>query len=665
MFLLPFTALMLILGITMCRNGSIVRGIVNGWLYFTAIVWGTTELFSLFHGWNKISVAVTWFIAIFVCGYIIFRLKIIINIHELPRRGNAYRQIWESNKGYLRTFLIFGIIVLGLATLRSQSNVDSMVYHLPRIMHWIQNKSVGHYAAGRDLQIRYPALSEYLVAQILILGGSDRLANLVQTGAYFASAMVVYGISRRLAVQRKTAFFAALIYLFTPMALAQSFTTQTDDIAGLFLLVFVYQILDFIRQDKLIMDRKGLLTGIRLAANVMFGYLCKPTVCFAMVVFFLWMCVVRIIKKDSILVLTKYVVVGIITAGIIYMPLCYKSYQTYIRPYQVEKQTQNGKESDEKLEEDALLYEAANALAPDNANVVDAITDIKEFMMVCVQNLARNSTSACFPKWNEWIESGVNRFAQMIGKSAAKFSVPKGRLFTYSDTATNPITMFLTLGMVICLVFRISRPQKEQLVFIICAIVSLIIQCGFMGYTPYRTRYLVGVMAVLCVAVAVTVDSMKVTEMTKVNISIFLIAISTINVVNILSYETSNVRESFRGGSDHQYFVENTEYEYAYSQMMEHINNNQYTRIGIDGGVYYEYILWACIDNLQRLENVNLVNSAFGIYEDRTYEPECIIKTNADGMKQGEILRCHGVEYMCEWSISDGMTVYSVCIPVD
>lgn len=666
MFFLPVISLILLVIVFLYKYRDWTSGIASGWLCFTAIAWGMAEIFSLFQVWTKWTVFAGWLVAAAVCVYFIIKKSVIKEIRFQFKYNDIYKNVWKENKGFLSLILIVGFVIGILAILRSQSNVDSMVYHLPRIMHWIQNKSVGHYATGTDLQVRYPALAEYLVAQILILGASDRLANFFQMWGYFASAMMIYGISRKLGVSRKVAFLPSLIYMFMPMALAQSFTTQTDNIACLFLLVYLHLIIGFIRKDRLLMDNEGFGAGIKLAASVMFGYLCKPTICFAMLVFFVWMCIRRLCQRDSIAVLLKYVVVGGMTAIILYLPLCYKSYQTYIKPYQTSINEETAKETNESEgKEDFVVANAANALAPDNFNVINAIKDPSEFVMTCIQNVGRNSMSESFPKWNEWVEEAVVRSGNILGKDTSRFSIPKGRLFTYCDTATNPVIMFVLAGAIICIAFKVSRLNKEQLLFSICAILSFFIQCGLMGYTPYRTRYLVGVMAILSIMVALVVDNLRVNKATKVNVAVFIIALASVGAMNALGYEVANVKDGFQGESDHQYFVENDEYETVYRQLVEHINNNHYTQIGIVENVYYEYILWACIDGLKRLESVNLQNSPLGIYEDLEYRPECVVRVDDGEIQIDEEIQCHGKNYVCEWTNFDGINYYAVYAPVE
>ena len=75
------------------------------------------------------------------------------------------------------------------------------------------------------------------------------------------------------------------------------------------------------------MGREGALSAVYLSSSVMFGYLTKPTVCFAMVVFFVWMCFVRMVRRDRIKVLMQYVLIGAVTAGVLLLPDALRTYR--------------------------------------------------------------------------------------------------------------------------------------------------------------------------------------------------------------------------------------------------------------------------------------------------------------------------------------------------
>lgn len=643
MFVLPIIVFVLILTIQQQKKQNIVRSFADTWLLFTCCVWSTTELLSLFKLWNIWTVSFAWLVII--AALVWYGIK-----HHTLCFATEKISTFIRDKEYKKycVFVIFGLIIFIPSLLRSTNNVDSMIYHLPRIMHWIQNGSVGHYATGCELQIRYPALSEYFVGQVLVLGGHDRLANLVQTFAYFGSGLLIYGIARRLNVSKNIALVIPFIYWFMPMAMAQTFSTQTDDIACLFLLVYLYFVLDFIQAEKLQFQNKNIFDAIRLASSVMFGYLCKPTICFTMVVFFVWMCIKRLMKKDSFSVLLKYVLVGCITVVIIYMPLMQKTIVTYKLNEEKTEAYIEGVEPEGMDMTPHAVKQANNTLAPDSSVVKTAIANPKLFAITCIKNLARNSTSICFPFWNQWLLSHQEAW-EIEGQPY--FDIQSERNLFYQDTASAPLIMFCSFLTLLMVLFRISKTNKEQTVFIICALLSLIIQCGLMGFSHFRTRYLVGVMAILCIAIGITIENIRLKKEYRMSIVLGVLSFGVIGAANTYHYEVKNTIDSFKGGDVHRYFLENYLPEEGHEKLVGYINSAGYTKVGIYDEFAYEYILWQKISDLERLECVMLQEEIYGVYEDFSFVPECIIKQQSivEPMNADEIIICHGREYQFAW----------------
>lgn len=671
LLLLPIFSCILLYLIFYGRSHDFARSLANSWLCIVLFVWCVTEGLSFFHIWTKTGVVISWIIILVFLGAAFFQKNLLSDLKQYFRGSGKCQKIYNEYGKILFLLIFFWFFVLVTAVLSSQSNVDSLKYHLPRIMHWIQNKSVGYYATNTDLQVRYPALSEYLVSQIYMLCTNDRMANLVQTGAYICSGIMVFGISRKLGVTVRFSFAALTIYYMMPMAIAQLYTTQTDIIAGMFLLVYVYFILDLVKAKDLGKGWQAGVTGTRLAVSVMLGYLCKPTICFVMIVFFFWMCIVRLCRRDRMVVLLQYMIIGGVTAIILYTPLFIKSYQTYrVQPSisateeEIKTEDPNTIKTQENEKNTNFVKSAGNALAPDSFNVVNALKSPSEFILTCVKNLGRNSSSICFPKWNDFIVKAVFKIGEILDGDVSNFQIQQKSIrFFDRDTASNPsIMLFWVLGT-LCVVFRVSRTNKEQTIYAICAGIGLLIQCGLMGFTMFRTRYLVGAMAVLCPFFACVLEKIRFNLENKKKIMTMLITIGCFGAINTFWFALALVKDGFGGSSMHQYFQENDN-EFAYQQILEFINENEYKKIGVTGILELEYVLWQEIDDLERLEWVNVQKEFLTKYEDINYSPDCIIMESIDAVDIGTRLECHGIVYECIWETKGYENYYSGYIPV-
>ena len=71
-----------------------------------------------------------------------------------------------------------------------------MSYHMPRVMHWIQNQNVDFYPTSTTRQLYVSPFSEYVILHLQLIVNGDRLANLVQWFSMFGSLIGVSLIAR-------------------------------------------------------------------------------------------------------------------------------------------------------------------------------------------------------------------------------------------------------------------------------------------------------------------------------------------------------------------------------------------------------------------------------------------------------------------------------------
>jgi hypothetical protein len=91
------------------------------------------------------------------------------------------------------------IALVGAVALLSPPNTwDAMQYHLPRIVHWLQNRSVALYPTHELKQLHMAPGAEYLMLQLHALWGGDRLDNLMQWFAMLGSVVGVSVLARSL-----------------------------------------------------------------------------------------------------------------------------------------------------------------------------------------------------------------------------------------------------------------------------------------------------------------------------------------------------------------------------------------------------------------------------------------------------------------------------------
>jgi len=142
---------------------------------------------------------------------------------------------------FLGTSLIF-ITVMTLAMVAYQyppNNHDSMTYHMARIAHWQQERSVAPYPSNIIWQIQWQPFAEFIITHLQILSSSDWYANFVQLFALLLCAIAVSEIAAKLGAGKKTQLTAALISIAIPTGLLEATTTQNDYVVAAWLTIFI------------------------------------------------------------------------------------------------------------------------------------------------------------------------------------------------------------------------------------------------------------------------------------------------------------------------------------------------------------------------------------------------------------------------------------------
>ena len=214
----------------------------DSWLA-ASICWGVaiavfTEALGLAHLISRGALLVTW-----------SAFAIVLALGEgdggAARRGTSLTFGRWRKDGTLRDPLVTGLLVVFallamLAILAPPNNWDSMVYHMGRVVHWMQNRSVDHYPTSIDRQLYLGPWTEFAILHFQVLTGGDRWANLVQWMAMPGCAIAASLIARQLGAASPAQLTAAVVVAATPVAILESTSTQTDLTVAFWLACFVY-----------------------------------------------------------------------------------------------------------------------------------------------------------------------------------------------------------------------------------------------------------------------------------------------------------------------------------------------------------------------------------------------------------------------------------------
>jgi hypothetical protein len=216
----------------------------------TSIIWGTylvlgTELLSLFHAINQLTLVIVWLIPILAGLVIIVRLHKSGEVLILPHLS------FSRNVGdiLLLAGLLFILCTTALiAWLAPPQTWDSLNYHMPRVAQWAQNHSVWHYITGIDWQNSMSPGAEFAILHFYVLAGSDRLANFVQWMAMFGSLVAVSWVARQLGADKLGQFLAMIVAATTPTGIIQVTSTMTDFVVAFWVLCAASEVLNMLKE---------------------------------------------------------------------------------------------------------------------------------------------------------------------------------------------------------------------------------------------------------------------------------------------------------------------------------------------------------------------------------------------------------------------------------
>lgn len=512
---------------------------------------------------------------------------------------------------YYGVLLVIAMVVLGLSLITTPHNWDSMTYHLPRIAHWAQNRSVAHYATNSIRQACSPVLAEFVNLHVYILcRGHDQLFNLLQGVSYLTCAAAAGAIAGRLSCGRPFRFLSMLLFLSMPIAYAEALTTQVDNFAAVWLLFFVYRLLDYVdvnkamRFDKVTVFRVGTM-GLCVA----WGYLAKPSVCVGMVVFALWLLLVCIRRRDRLRDLSGIFFSALPCVAIPMAPEILRNFETF------------------------------GAYASPEAGAAQLVgTGNPAYLAVnMIKNLSFNMPVP-------FIKNGHEYFAEIARKAAAVLRVEldavsiseNGREYMLQeagnygcDTAVNPMVFWLFLFCVLWAVLGFGRKKWTGCVrgYFVTASVSFAVFCMVLRWEPFVSRYMIAYLALLCPMIAAGIQmgtTGKRGRPFRVGIVGIVCLLCIVETVSLSQYHFDIWKNRART-RPYGYFTARWDELAVYAPLVDEIKSRGYENVGLRlvKADDFEYPLWEMLDGCH-LEHVKVINQT-SVYMDESFVPECII----------------------------------------
>jgi 4-amino-4-deoxy-L-arabinose transferase-like glycosyltransferase len=238
----------LVYAIMLRRGLDWITSLLGTALVFGIVVYALTELLSLFYlltfggvllGWILLDVGAA--ATLIACA----AAPASVPTPDLPQPVEPKPRLnllaWVLLGVAAAIWLIVGMNGFCSAT----ANWDSLTYHLSRVMHWMQNRSVAYYPTYCDPQLYEQPWAEYLILHFQILTSGDRLAFLPQWLGMGISMVGVWAIAARLGASPVGCATAALVVATTPLVVLHAPSTQHSLILSAWLCCMVYFLLLF------------------------------------------------------------------------------------------------------------------------------------------------------------------------------------------------------------------------------------------------------------------------------------------------------------------------------------------------------------------------------------------------------------------------------------
>ncbi len=256
---LPLVCLVLL--VLCCSQAARLSGRERRWreaMLAGAVVWGVlvvafTEGLSLFGLLSWPWLVALWGLAAAVAAVgvlvLAWRLTSRPPLHHVERGRRAALGMRTGRlPGRMVVLAICGVVALvviaGVTAIVAPPNTyDSMTYHLPRVMHWMQHQSVGHYPTHIPRQLHFPPGAEFILTHLYLLAGNDRLLNLVQWLGMVGSVIGVSLVAQRLGAAGAGQVVASVVAATLPMGLLQASSTQNDYVVTFWLVCLAYFVL--------------------------------------------------------------------------------------------------------------------------------------------------------------------------------------------------------------------------------------------------------------------------------------------------------------------------------------------------------------------------------------------------------------------------------------
>lgn len=546
-------------------------------LYWYIFIFISTEILSYFHLLERSYIL---FAELFFWGFTFFfqRKEIFRSIKEISFRSKS-----------LAFVLLLFLLTFIQGFFSAPSTSDSMVYHLPRVMYWVQEKTLFQDVIRNSHDYMAP-FGEYILLHLYLLFGNDRMLFFSQWIAYIASVYIIGVIASQLGADHKVNQLVRLFTATLPIAVMQSSSTQVDMVVTVLVLLSLYLSL-LLRQSYSIKH------SIFLGFVIGLGFLTKATFAFYLL---LPICILLFplhkAFKKSVLVIVPI----LFLAFILQLRFISQNFSLYGNFLGV-KISDKGKEA---------VY------------INEVITPFS-----ILSNLVRNFfVHLPIPVFSSYIQNGIVSLHNLIGFDindsritccGTEFSV-KSILYPQEDIVANPVHLIIIAAGGFLLIYKRKQLNKnlQVVVLYLSTIISFILFSALIKWQPFHPRleipfFMIGTMSAIIILntvkrlrplyIGVILSSALALIVVFLNVSKPYIAYSLFyDMVKTLKPPLVSIPEAFYIKPRQQQYFNARYYWYEpYVEIVDLLKKENNREIVFSLGDEFEYPIWALMNKYQ------------------------------------------------------------------
>lgn len=550
-----------------------------------SILWGAyvavnTELLSLFSALSTTALSLAWLILIGALTLLLYkRTPVFRTAFVLPRYP-----LGLSKTDSALIFCVAGIVIaVGMIALIAPPNTwDSMSYHMSRVAHWVQNKTVRFFPVSITRELWASPWAEYAIAQLQILSHSDRFSNMVQWWSMTGSIIGVSLIAQLLGATRRGQILSAVLCACLPVGILEGSSTQNDYAAAFWTVCCVYYAIQSLTEIR--------YSTARLALAFALAVLTKTTTMVFLAPFILWITAAGLRKHGKTFLPVLFFLAA--AAFALNFAQCARNYQLNGNIFSLTSESQSVQNKTYTVQ--GAISNAARYVGLNLAVNNDPLNKTIESVIVGAHHLLN---------WN---------VADPRYTAADEYRVVYSR---HEDSAGNTAATLMLVAATILFLFCYRRScSAHVLPYLLSWTAGFLLFCLALKWQPWGNRLLLPLAVLSTPFIAIVLE--KVHHRAGTIIACTLIIFSLPWVLDntsrpILSKDNSIVTKD----RNEQYFANTPGMYFSYRRAAEEIANSGCKDVGlVMGPNSWEYPLWALWaasknENI-RVEHVNVKNSS-------------------------------------------------------